>query len=366
MKKKLLVMLLAAICCAKSFGQIIGTETEPNNSAGTANLLVLGSYAPNAARDTGCHLFPGGDFIDMYRVSVPGQGVLAVTVPVNSTGLTFEIIIRDSATYTILYDSWNVSPITSEVLVCGGAYYITIHTYTSATNANPYALNVDFYPDITECNNTAFDAFPLLANDTVVGYLRGLNQTLFGNVRDRDIYKIRNIDCGFLTAKIPINATAIGFEIIITDSATGTMIRDDWSTVAGAAVTDTATISPGTYYIEVKSHTYNVDPNPYTLYVNLSKCPDTTTPPTKIYGLNETSETVKIYPNPNNGTFSIIIPSGDAFKNTVVTVTDMMGRKIREVQTDRPIEMKLDEPAGVYFITATANGARYPLKIIIK
>lgn len=69
---------------------------------------------------------------------------------------------------------------------------------------------------------------------------------------------------------------------------------------------------------------------------------------------------MEIYPNPNNGTFTINNASGRT-EVVNVTVTDLLGRQVKQVaaNTNSTTTIKTDLPKGMYFITAsTAQGTR--------
>ena len=67
---------------------------------------------------------------------------------------------------------------------------------------------------------------------------------------------------------------------------------------------------------------------------------------------------VSVYPNPNNGSFTINITSQDNELAHIV-VTNVLGQTVKEINaaTNKPQSVDLNTAAGVYFITATtANG----------
>jgi uncharacterized protein YjdB len=67
---------------------------------------------------------------------------------------------------------------------------------------------------------------------------------------------------------------------------------------------------------------------------------------------------MNLYPNPSNGAFTVDVAS-DFTEQGVLTVTNLVGEKIMEVpcSTNRKVEMHLDQPAGMYFVTVqTAHG----------
>ena len=74
-----------------------------------------------------------------------------------------------------------------------------------------------------------------------------------------------------------------------------------------------------------------------------------------------------LYPNPNNGTFTLTVPSADASDANVV-ITDLIGRKVKEmaIQANQKIDINLgQQPAGIYFVTATVGNNKYVSKFTI-
>ena len=67
---------------------------------------------------------------------------------------------------------------------------------------------------------------------------------------------------------------------------------------------------------------------------------------------------MSVYPNPNNGSFTINITSQDNELAHIV-VTNVLGQTVKEINaaTNKSQSVDLNAAAGVYFITATtANG----------
>jgi hypothetical protein len=74
-----------------------------------------------------------------------------------------------------------------------------------------------------------------------------------------------------------------------------------------------------------------------------------------------------VFPNPNNGVFTMQLLSGSQ-EPVQVTVTNIMGRKVKEftTTTNRATDITLDQPAGIYILSATAGNRRYIQKITVK
>lgn len=76
--------------------------------------------------------------------------------------------------------------------------------------------------------------------------------------------------------------------------------------------------------------------------------------------------TMRVYPNPGKGLFTIDIQSLAAVPVDIV-ITDMVGAKVLSatIMTNKPQVMSLDQPAGVYLLSAATATGRYNAKIVI-
>jgi hypothetical protein len=76
---------------------------------------------------------------------------------------------------------------------------------------------------------------------------------------------------------------------------------------------------------------------------------------------------LKVYPNPNYGTFTLHLSSENNEQANVI-ITNIVGQRVKAFTavTNTDMEIKLDQPAGIYFVTAaTANGI-YTAKIVVQ
>ncbi len=75
---------------------------------------------------------------------------------------------------------------------------------------------------------------------------------------------------------------------------------------------------------------------------------------------------LNVYPNPSEGNFSINVASS-VNEEVSVTVSNIVGEKVKElsIRTNEASELKLDQPDGVYFITANTSTGKYSAKITI-
>jgi len=73
---------------------------------------------------------------------------------------------------------------------------------------------------------------------------------------------------------------------------------------------------------------------------------------------------MQVYPNPTTGQFTINIPS-TTDEQVLVTVSNLVGEKVKEIRmnTNEPAIVNMDEPAGIYILSAMTSGGRSVVKI---
>jgi len=76
---------------------------------------------------------------------------------------------------------------------------------------------------------------------------------------------------------------------------------------------------------------------------------------------------IRIYPNPNNGTFSVMI-NGATNEPVQIIVTDILGQQIKEITTttNKEVNVMLDAPKGIYLITSTTTYGRQTKRVLIQ
>jgi PKD repeat protein len=103
----------------------------------------------------------------------------------------------------------------------------------------------------------------------------------------------------------------------------------------------------------------------------LGTCDQTCTPLARTAGKGNgmIGEDIKIYPNPNNGSFTIELPYLDGNKAQIM-VTDVQGKMIdqREVteNTGHKISFNLGAASGMYFVDVTIAGQRFRTKLVVQ
>ena len=83
-------------------------------------------------------------------------------------------------------------------------------------------------------------------------------------------------------------------------------------------------------------------------------------------GVNTANASLNIYPNPSHGEFILNLES-DKTEQAVVTITNVVGERVKEVVTTTNVkfDINLDQPAGIYFLSAKTADGTYSAKINI-
>jgi len=73
-----------------------------------------------------------------------------------------------------------------------------------------------------------------------------------------------------------------------------------------------------------------------------------------------------VYPNPNNGVFTCNLFSGTNEPVNII-VTNIVGEKVKEITTNAntATEIRIDGPAGIYFVSASAATGNYMIKVVV-
>ena len=99
-----------------------------------------------------------------------------------------------------------------------------------------------------------------------------------------------------------------------------------------------------------------------TMYVTVTTCTSTLVNAANAVGTGN----IQLYPNPNNGTFTLNITSPVDEKVSVV-ITNIVGEKVKELTaiTNTPSAIDLSAPAGIYFINVATAHKQFNQKIIV-
>jgi len=75
----------------------------------------------------------------------------------------------------------------------------------------------------------------------------------------------------------------------------------------------------------------------------------------------------KIWPEPNQGTFTIYVPSSTG-EPTQILISNLIGQKIEEIitTTNKEIPIRMDSPPGLYFVTTITSLGKQTVKMILR
>ena len=79
---------------------------------------------------------------------------------------------------------------------------------------------------------------------------------------------------------------------------------------------------------------------------------------------NNFHNNIVLHPNPTNGNFSINL--GNNFRYLKVHISDISGRIIQEhkYNNSQYLNLDLDKPSGIYFLTITSEGQKAVLRLV--
>jgi Secretion system C-terminal sorting domain len=206
------------------------------------------------------------------------------------------------------------------------------------------------------------------------GVVTGVN----GPANDTIVYTVTNgFGSGKVTKKVYVNSVpvvrishyvnvAIGGQYPMYDTpATGTWWSSDESSIRFVA-------GPKMIVLGYTHDTVNY--NDTLIYTVTNLCGVTRdtliyhlpSPWVKVNNIANPVSSLNVFPNPSNGNFNIIFGS-EVDEAAHVVVTNIMGQKVQEfmVPVNQPSEFKLDQPDGIYLLSASTQTARYDVKIVV-
>jgi hypothetical protein len=77
--------------------------------------------------------------------------------------------------------------------------------------------------------------------------------------------------------------------------------------------------------------------------------------------------TLSISPNPTSGSITILL-SASAIDNAMATITNTLGEKVAafDLRTNKPTDVDLKLPPGIYFVSAIINSERVNSKVVVE
>lgn len=82
--------------------------------------------------------------------------------------------------------------------------------------------------------------------------------------------------------------------------------------------------------------------------------------------INSQNNGLNIFPNPNTGSFSMTL-ANSAYTTANCVITNMIGEKVQDltINAGKQTDIKLNAPAGLYFVTVTSGNEKYTSKLVI-
>ena len=86
-----------------------------------------------------------------------------------------------------------------------------------------------------------------------------------------------------------------------------------------------------------------------------------------VKNINATGEGIILYPNPNGGSFTVNVLSGLS-QPVMITIKNIVGKEVKKYSTNTNtiVNINLNIPAGIYFLSAIAEGKREVVKVIVQ
>ena len=254
MLKSLLKFLLAASLFFAFQKVNAQDETEPNNTAATANTLLLNDSIHGS--------IISGD-VDWYTVTTNSDGLLRLRLSALN-GADFYVTLYDGDGTTALgtTESYgnNIATLNADGLA-QGTYYMQVYPYGGSTGLYTLADSL-FKPakvNDAEPNNYAKQALILPLNDSMVGHLDYHYKGIYDN---SDWYKVTTTGDGLLSIRLSaLNGADFYAQLYDGDSTTVLSTTESYGN--NIAVLNQDGLAAGTYYI--KLYPYSTSFGAYTL-----------------------------------------------------------------------------------------------------
>ena len=333
----------------------VSDTCEFNNLLGYARDIPLNTQVHAKIRGYNANM--GNWDEDYYKVHVPKCGVLQVSIPTNTTGISMRAELSDSATNTILKygtSSTGGSPIDFEIMAEPQTYIIHVTRQSGSQGSpDPYYLTVGYdTTDKAECNDNFGSAYAMAVCDTVLATIRPVNNS--------DYYKVTG-NGNNLTFKALNTPSNLALKVVIYDNSQSIIGGVTGSTGQDVIVPNIPTTNGQIYYAYVTEMNGQKNDNPYDFVVIDANCG--TTDVSEISHLNGFA----ILPNPNNGQF-IVRTSSTGNEVVNVCVSNMLGQVVGLAKgfTGTDMNISVDAPAGIYIVTVATETAKHTEKIIIQ
>lgn len=329
-----------------------------STSSQTTNVATSGTYYVDVLTQAGC---PGSDTINVAINYQPVQNLGP------DTSICFASVVLDAGNPGSTY-LWSNAQTAQMITVTSGTYYVAVTDPAGCSMNDTIVVTTNVPPNVVASNDTAIcpGGTANLAATGALTYLWSNNATSNPTAvspTTNTSYYVTGTDANGCEASDVVivtmlsNSTALftsnvaGATAFFTNQSTGAFTYS-WNFDDGSPLDNTA--SP--------SHTYTVN-GVYTVTLTVTgPCgTDTYTQTITITDVgmedNELENTLSIYPNPNNGEFTVSFEFSVA-KDVTIRLTDVSGREISTLQQDgvHVFTHELGDASlanGIYFVTIT-------------
>ncbi len=320
------------------------------------------------------HTYTVFNDIDWFEVQVTEFGVLEVAVTSVPANLDLNVgiyqVINNVLTLIANDRITNANvgqDVFSNAVISPGTYLIVVEDeYNDAYNEETYLFCVEFTPNELELNQIYDEAAPIATDTCFEANIYGDNH-LYPEFNDVDWFEIQinddNTPIAIAVTSVPSNLD-LNLAVYQVISNVLTLIVDD-GVVNGNPGDDlfiNTFLNIGTYLIVVEDE-YNDAYNEETYYFCVSL----------LTGIDDLSlsNQINIFPNPNNGQFSINLLSGNNdLKILEINIFDYQGRELAELHqntfegSEIFINLK-NKASGLYVLRILTNKGVVIKKILV-
>ena len=345
----------------------------------TTGSMYIADFLNHAIRKITCFLLP-------YAGTITGAGsVCAGATASFSSSVSAGIWSSSSASIATVSSAGIVTGVTNGTVIisysvtnsCGTGSDTALITVNPAPHASPITGASTFCIGANQLFADSVSGGVWSSNDTSVARISSAGMATGVGVGAATIFYAVTNSCGTAYAMFPVtisplpdagaivsdSVVCVGSNITLTDTATGGL----WSAL-NAHATVTAGVVTG---VTVGKDTIR--------YVKSNSCgADTAFVVIRVIDTGICREGVSImpykgntaldiFPNPTSGSITIYL-SSSVMDNMTVTITNTLGKKVAgfDLRTNKPTDVDLKLPPGIYFVSAIINGERINAKIVVE
>jgi hypothetical protein len=260
---------------------------------------------------------------------------------------------------------------TDDRTTCGSFFWLDGNIYTSNNNTATHTIvngNTNGCDSIVTLNLTVNS--PSTGTDTVTAC--GPYTWLDGNIYTTDnttaIYTLLNGNASGCDSLVILNLTINSVNNNNVNITTTVSNDSIWANALSATYQWLDCNNNNTFFTGQTNALYVAPTNgSYAVQVTQNGCIDTSACivlTTVTIKENSFKNELLLYPNPTNGNFAIDL--GDNYPSTIITITDVLGKQVQtnNYVNQQLLTLKLEQPAGVYFLTIVTENNTAVIRLI--